>query len=75
MKVKRNGAPLQVYDGQKLIGEIEDCGRRNVAAYKFEGPVRVKIGVFPTRIAAIRAVARPIAPGCGTDELLGEVVR
>ena len=26
MKAKRNGAPLQVYDGQKLIGEIEDFG-------------------------------------------------
>jgi hypothetical protein len=74
MKAKRNGAPLQVYDGQKLIGEIEDFGRGNVTAHKFEGAARVKIGVFPTRIAAIRAVARPIAPGCGADGLPGEVL-
>jgi hypothetical protein len=75
MKAKRNGAPLQVYDGQKLIGEIEDFGRGSVTAHKFEGAARIKIGVFPTRIAAIRAVARPIVLGCGTDLLLGEVVR
>jgi hypothetical protein len=43
MKAKRNGTPLQVYDGQKLIGEVEDFGRGNVTAHKFEGAARVNL--------------------------------
>jgi hypothetical protein len=62
--MKASPTPLQIYDGQMLIGEIEDHGRRNVVAFKFEGTRRVKIGVFPTRIAAMRAVAKPIEPAC-----------
>jgi hypothetical protein len=58
MKANRNAAPLQVYDGQLLLGEIEDHGRRNVVAFKIEGTKRrIKIGIFPTRILAMRAVA------------------
>jgi hypothetical protein len=48
----------QVYDGQELIGEIEDHGRRNVIAFKIEGTKRrIKVGTFPTRILAIRALS------------------
>jgi hypothetical protein len=64
MKAKRNGAPLQVYDGQALIGEVEDHGRRNVVAFKFDGSCRVEIGIFPTRIEAMRAVAKPTEAVC-----------
>ena len=57
-------APLQVHDGQTIVGEIDDHGRKNVVAFKFEGTRRVEIGVFPTRIAAMRAVVKPIEPAC-----------
>jgi hypothetical protein len=50
---------LQVYSGQELIGEIEDRGRSNVVAFRFEGAKRVRIGTFPTRIAAMRALSNP----------------
>jgi hypothetical protein len=43
---------FQVYDGQHLVGELEDRGRRNVIALKFEGARRVKVGVYATRIEA-----------------------
>jgi hypothetical protein len=49
---------IQLYDGQTLIGEIEDEGRKNVAAFKIEGTRRrIKIGMFPTRILAMRALS------------------
>jgi hypothetical protein len=51
--------PLQVYNGQVLIGEIEDRGRGNVAAFKFDHDDRIKVGTYPTRIAAMRALAKP----------------
>jgi hypothetical protein len=51
--------PLSVYDGQQLIGEIEDRGRRTVIAYRFHQRRRMKVGTFPTRIEAMRAVAKP----------------
>jgi hypothetical protein len=50
-------ATLQVYSGQRLVREIEDRGRGKVSAFRIEGTERcAKIGVFPTRIAAMRAV-------------------
>jgi hypothetical protein len=51
--------PIQIYHGQLLVGEIEDYGRRNVMAFKFESSDRVEIGIFPTRLDAMRAVAKP----------------
>jgi hypothetical protein len=68
MKAKRNGAPLQVYDGQKLIGEVEDHGRGRVIAFRLDYPRRrIKVGTYPTRIAAMRALTTPArasdAPG------------
>jgi hypothetical protein len=54
----RTAQPLAVYDGQKLVGEIEDRGRRNVIAFRIEGARRrIKVGVFPTRILAMRALS------------------
>ena len=67
MKAKRNAAPLQIYDGQMLVGEVEDHGRGNVVAFKFEGSGRVEIGIFPTRIDAMRAVAKDSQERTGTD--------
>ncbi len=51
-------APLQVYDGRTLIGEFEDRGGCNFVAFKIEGEKRrIKVGVFPTRILAMRALS------------------
>jgi hypothetical protein len=47
---------MQVYNGRVLVGEIEDHGRRTVVAFRFEGARRVKVGVYPTRTEAMRAV-------------------
>jgi hypothetical protein len=52
---------LQVYDGQTLIGELEDSGRGVVAAFKFDRKRRIKIGTYPTRISAMRAIYSPSA--------------
>jgi hypothetical protein len=62
MKVNRNVAPLQVYDGQLLVGEIEDHGLGRVIAFRLDGRRRIEIGTFPTRIAALRALVKPIEP-------------
>jgi hypothetical protein len=59
MKANRNVAPLQVYDGQLLVGEIEDHGLGRVIAFRLDGRRRIEIGTFPTRIAAMRALAKP----------------
>jgi hypothetical protein len=48
---------LQVYDGMRRVGELEDHGRGQVVAFTVEeAKRRVKIGVFPTRTEATRAV-------------------
>jgi hypothetical protein len=67
MKAKWNGAPLQVYDGQMLVGEVEDHGRGNVVAFRFDDSDRVEIGIFPTRLDAMRAVAKASQERTGTD--------
>jgi hypothetical protein len=49
---------LQVYDGQALLGEIEDHGRRKVVAFKISDTGRrTKVGAFPSRILAMRALS------------------
>jgi hypothetical protein len=47
---------LAVYDGQTLLGEVEDRGRHTVLAFRFDGVRRIKVGVFPDRRTAMRAV-------------------
>jgi hypothetical protein len=64
MKANRNAAPLQVYDGQMLLGEIEDHGRGTVIAYRLDRRRRIKVGTFATRIAAMRALAKPTEAVC-----------
>jgi hypothetical protein len=64
MKANRNRAPLQVYDGQRLLGEIEDHGRGTVIAFRLVRRRRIKVGTYPTRIAAMRALVKPIEPAC-----------
>ena len=60
MKANRNVAPLQVYDGQLLVGEIEDHGRGKVIAFRLDQRRRrIKVGTYPTRIAAMRVLASP----------------
>jgi hypothetical protein len=61
--------PLQVYDGQLLVGEIEDHGRGRVIAFRLEHQRRrrIKVGTYPTRIAAMRALARP-PEGCARTD-------
>jgi hypothetical protein len=54
---------LQVYNGRLLVGEIEDRGRGIVAAFKFDRKRRIEIGTYPTRIAAMRAIAMPPVTG------------
>jgi hypothetical protein len=65
MKAKRNAAPLQVYDGQTLIGEIEDGGRGRVIAFRLDRRRRIEVGTFPTRIDAIRALANTVPKPSG----------
>jgi hypothetical protein len=60
MKANRTVAPLQVYDGQTLLGEIEDHGRGRVIAFRLNGRRRIEVGTFPTRIDAMRVLAKPI---------------
>jgi hypothetical protein len=48
--------PIQVYDGQTLVGEIEDRGRRKVVAFRLEGARRTEVGTYATRLEAMRAV-------------------
>lgn len=53
-------APLAVYSGRLLIGEIEDRGRGKVIAFRLDHPRhRIKVGTYPTRRDAMRALARP----------------
>ena len=47
---------LMVYDGPVAIGEVEDHGRGRVIAYQHTATTRVKIGEFPDRVSAMRAI-------------------
>ncbi len=58
-KAKRNAMPLQLYSGQLLVGEIEDHGRGRVIAFRLDRRRRIKVGTYPTRRDAMRALARP----------------
>ena len=55
---------LMVYDGAVAIGEIEDHGRGRVIAYQHTATTRVKIGEFPDRVSAMRAISvhSPVPP-------------
>jgi hypothetical protein len=55
---------LQVYDGQRLLGEIEDHGRGRVIAFRPDRRRRIKVGTFATRIAAMRALTKPAEAMC-----------
>jgi hypothetical protein len=59
--VTPRGVPsLQVYSGQSLVGEIEDHGRGKVIAFRLDQRRRrIKVGTYPTRIAAMRVLASP----------------
>jgi len=48
---------LMVYDGPVAIGEVEDHGRGRVIAYQHTATTRVKIGEFPDRVSAMRAIS------------------
>jgi hypothetical protein len=48
---------LMVYDGQVAIGEVEDHGDRDIIAFQLTATGRVRIGTFPTRREAMRAVS------------------
>lgn len=48
---------LAEYDGRVCIGEIEEHGRGRVVAYAVGKRGRVKIGIFPSRVEAMRAVS------------------
>jgi hypothetical protein len=68
--------PLQVYDGQKLIGELKDYGRGNVDAFGVDQGRRVKIGTFQNRTDAMRAISRHVEFGCldaARKQVLGPV--
>jgi hypothetical protein len=56
--------PLQVYDGQKLIGELKDHGRGSVDAFGVDQSRRVKIGTFQNRTDAMRAISEGIGSSC-----------
>jgi hypothetical protein len=63
-------APLQLYAGQLLIGEIRDHGGRKVTAVRIDSEGRrTPVGTFCTRIAAMRAIAAgtPVAPAQGAQ--------
>jgi len=45
-----------VYAGSVAIGEIEDHGRGRVIAYQHTPTTRLKIGEFPDRRSAMRAI-------------------
>jgi hypothetical protein len=66
MNTNRNAAPLQVYNGQLLVGEIKDCGRGRVIAFRLNGRHRIEVGTFPTRIDAMRALAKPTPKPSGS---------
>ena len=55
---------LMVYDGAVAIGEIEQIGPRRVVAYRHTATTRVKIGEFPDRVSAMRAISvhSPVPP-------------
>jgi hypothetical protein len=59
--------PLQVYSGQTLVGELRDYGRGHVAAFKVDQRRRVGIGIFRTRVEAMRAISEGARSG-GLDE-------
>jgi hypothetical protein len=59
---------LQVYDGQNLVGEIEDRGRGKVTAFRLRPKRRIKIGVFDDRTAAMRAIAAAAREGVQVDQ-------
>jgi hypothetical protein len=55
---------LQVYDGTRRVGELEDHGRGQVVAFTVEeAKRRVKIGVFRTRTLAMQAIATATGTG------------
>jgi hypothetical protein len=50
--------PLQVYDGQLLIGELRDYGPGNVDAFRLDRKRRVRVGTYSTRLEAMRAISK-----------------
>jgi hypothetical protein len=55
---------LLVYDGTIAIGEVEDHGDRRIIAFQLTPSGRVKIGQFPDRRSAMRAIEihSPVPP-------------
>jgi hypothetical protein len=51
-----SGDVLSVYDGRQRVGVLEDKGRRTVVAFLIGPKRRVKVGIFRTRTAAVRAL-------------------
>jgi len=49
---------LAVYDGGERVGEIEDHGRRRVEVFVGVGKSRRSLGIFATRLDAMRAIPK-----------------
>jgi hypothetical protein len=56
---------LLVYDVRVAVGEIEDHGDRHIIAFTLTATSRVRIGQFPDRRSAMRAIEihSPTPPG------------
>jgi hypothetical protein len=50
-------AIMTVYDGIRLLGEIEDHSREGIHAFLGTGADRVPLGTYPDRKTAMRTVS------------------
>jgi hypothetical protein len=71
MTAKPKAAPMHVYNGQVAIGVIFDHGPGRIEAFDIIDNIQVRVGEFPTRRDAIRAIGKTIpvhsvAPSAGT---------
>lgn len=57
MSVTATPSVMVVYDGTRAIGEIEDHGRDDVRAWVGTGKSRRRLGAYPDRKSAMRAVS------------------
>jgi hypothetical protein len=58
---------LAVYDGTKQVGEIDDRGRGKATAFCVGPRLRIKVGVFENRTAAMRAIIAAARNAGGSD--------
>ena len=54
--VNTHSPKFAVYEGQSLVGYVQQVGRRRIVATEFVGDTEVELGTFPSIQEAARAL-------------------